>query len=105
MRPELEKVEEAEEVLVMLPPVKVMPLEENRPPCPARAVPLEKVLVAVFVWRIEPPVERVIPLEDETPAVDTAPVKVEVELEPVTLMNPWRVEVEPGTKLMNDDPD
>ena len=54
-------------------------------------MPLENVLVAVFDWRMLPPVMRS-PCDDESPPVMTPPVKVEdaVEVEVIEKM----VEVE-----------
>lgn len=73
------------------PPVRMMPFEERSPPCPARTVPLEKVLVAVLVWRMELPV-RVNPFEEKSPAVFTPPLKVEVAVEEAILRIPENVE-------------
>jgi len=65
-------------VLVMDPPLSVRPLDENNPPCPSRTVPLEKVLVALFCWKSDPPV-MVRPAADKSPALALIPpAKVEV---------------------------
>jgi len=86
------KVEVADEVLRIDPPLKERPLDEKRPPCPASTVPLEKVLVAVLVCRIDPPL-IVIPAEESSPPVFTPPLKVEVPVPPtfntsVTVVEP-----------------
>lgn len=75
-------------VLMNDPPVSWMPFEERSPPWPANTVPLEKVLVAVLVCRMEPPLVRVSPLEEERPAVFTPPLNVEVAVDDDTLMIP-----------------
>jgi len=84
--------------LINDPPVRARPLVERSPPCPARIVPFENVLVAVLVWRMELPV-MVSPLEDKSPAVFTPPLNVEVAVLDATLMMPEK-EVEALSESM-----
>lgn len=78
------EVEVADEVTRSAPPVRVMPLPEERPPVRERE---ERVLVAVFVWRRVPP-ERVIPWVEASPAAVAPPEKVEVALFPTMVVVP-----------------
>ena len=92
-KPFPEKVEVAEEVFNIEPPVMVRPAVEDSPPTCAESPPskvevevlsterLGKVVVpryeGMLVARSAPPV-IVTPLEDASPPVDTPPVNVEV---------------------------
>ena len=80
-----------------IPPavVRVRPDEEKSPPCPANAVPLEKVLVAVLVWRILPP-PMVMPEEVAKSPPMRMPLKI-VDVEFTTKFpTSWRERREPG---------
>ena len=83
--------------VLRMPPavVRVRPEEEKSPPCPANAVPLEKVLVAVLVWRILPP-PMVMPEEVAKSPPMRMPLKI-VDVEFTTKFpTSWRERREPG---------
>ena len=67
---------------LVMPPavVRVRPLVERSPPWPASTVPFEKVLVAVFDWKMFPPV-IFNPLLEERPVVIIPPENVEDAVE------------------------
>ena len=83
--------------VLRIPPavVRVRPLEEKSPPCPANTVPLEKVLVAVLVWRKLPP-ESVMPEEVANIPPTRRPLKI-VDVELATKFpTSWRERILPG---------